>query len=78
MDSMTRRWKSSQCTQDERRPGQGLHPRGRNYRDAQAGATEIAGQSTGVGITLFDMASDGKKFTLYIPSKNIAYKARRL
>ena len=34
----------------------------------------LLGRAPVVGITLFDMASDGKKFTLYIPSKNIAYK----
>lgn len=34
----------------------------------------VLGRAPVIGITLFDMASDGKKFTLYIPSKNIAYK----
>ncbi len=34
----------------------------------------VLGRAPVIGITLFDMASDGKNFTLYIPSKNIAYK----
>ncbi len=34
----------------------------------------VLGRAPVIGITLFDMASDGKKFTLYIPSKSIAYK----
>jgi len=34
----------------------------------------VLGRAPVIGITMFDMASDGKEFTLYIPSKNIAYK----
>jgi hypothetical protein len=34
----------------------------------------VLGRAPVIGITMFDMASDGKKFTLYIPAKNIAYK----
>ena len=34
----------------------------------------VLGRAPVIGIELFDMASDGKNFTLYIPSKNIAYK----
>ena len=34
----------------------------------------VLGRAPVIGIELFDMASDGKTFTLYIPSKNIAYK----
>jgi len=34
----------------------------------------VLGRAPVVGLELFDMASDGKNFTLYIPSKNLAYK----
>jgi outer membrane lipoprotein-sorting protein len=34
----------------------------------------VLGRAPVVGLKLFDMASDGKTFTLYVPSKNIAYK----
>lgn len=34
----------------------------------------VLGRAPVVGIEMFDMASNGKNFTLYIPSKNIAYK----
>ena len=34
----------------------------------------VLGRAPVIGITMFDMASDGKEFTLYIPSKNIAYR----
>ena len=34
----------------------------------------VLGRAPVIGLEIFDMASDGKKFTLYIPSKNIAYK----
>ncbi len=34
----------------------------------------VLGRAPVIGLELFDMASDGKNFTLYIPSKNIAYK----
>jgi outer membrane lipoprotein-sorting protein len=34
----------------------------------------VLGRAPVIGLELFDMASDGKTFTLYIPSKNIAYK----
>jgi hypothetical protein len=34
----------------------------------------VLGRAPVIGIELFDMASDGKNFTFYIPSKNIAYK----
>jgi outer membrane lipoprotein-sorting protein len=34
----------------------------------------VLGRAPVVGLEMFDMASDGKNFTLYIPSKNIAYK----
>ena len=34
----------------------------------------VLGRAPVIGITMFDMASDGKEFTLYIPSKSIAYK----
>lgn len=34
----------------------------------------VLGRAPVIGLTLFDMASDGKNFTLYIPSKKLAYK----
>lgn len=34
----------------------------------------VLGRAPVIGLELFDMASDGSTFTLYIPSKNIAYK----
>ena len=34
----------------------------------------VLGRVPVVGLKMFDMASDGKTFTLYVPSKNIAYK----
>ena len=34
----------------------------------------VLGRAPVIGLELFDMASDGKNFTLYIPSKSIAYK----
>lgn len=34
----------------------------------------VLGRAPVIGLEIFDMASDGKDFTLYIPSKNIAYK----
>ena len=34
----------------------------------------VLGRAPVIGLEMFDMASDGEKFTLYIPSKNIAYK----
>jgi len=34
----------------------------------------VLGRAPVIGLEMFDMASDGKNFTLYIPSKNIAYK----
>jgi outer membrane lipoprotein-sorting protein len=34
----------------------------------------VLGRAPVVGIELFDMASNGKNFTFYIPAKNIAYK----
>lgn len=34
----------------------------------------VLGRAPVVGLKLFDMASDGKNFTLYVPSKKIAYK----
>jgi outer membrane lipoprotein-sorting protein len=34
----------------------------------------VLGRAPVIGLEIFDMASDGKNFTLYIPSKNIAYK----
>lgn len=34
----------------------------------------VLGRAPVIGLELFDMASNGKNFTLYIPSKNIAYK----
>ena len=34
----------------------------------------VLGRAPVVGLKLFDMASDGNNFTLYIPSKKIAYK----
>jgi outer membrane lipoprotein-sorting protein len=34
----------------------------------------VLGRAPVIGIELFDMASDGKTFTLYIPSKNIAVR----
>jgi outer membrane lipoprotein-sorting protein len=34
----------------------------------------VLGRAPVVGLKLFDMASDGKNFTLYVPSRKIAYK----
>jgi hypothetical protein len=34
----------------------------------------VLGRAPVVGLTMFDMASDGKNFTIYIPSKKLAYK----
>jgi outer membrane lipoprotein-sorting protein len=34
----------------------------------------VLGRAPVVGLKLFDMASDGKNFTLFIPSKKVAYK----
>jgi outer membrane lipoprotein-sorting protein len=34
----------------------------------------VLGRAPVVGLKVFDMASDGRNFTLYVPSKNIAYK----
>lgn len=34
----------------------------------------VLGRAPVIGLEIFDMATDGKSFTLYIPSKNIAYK----
>jgi outer membrane lipoprotein-sorting protein len=34
----------------------------------------VLGRVPVVGVTMFDMASDGKQFTMYIPSKKIVYK----
>jgi outer membrane lipoprotein-sorting protein len=34
----------------------------------------VLGRAPVIGLEMFDMASDGKNFTLYIPSKNRAYK----
>jgi outer membrane lipoprotein-sorting protein len=34
----------------------------------------VLGRAPVIGIELFDMASDGKNFTFYIPKNNIAYK----
>jgi hypothetical protein len=34
----------------------------------------VLGRAPVIGLEIFDMATDGKNFTLYIPSKNIAYK----
>ena len=34
----------------------------------------VLGRAPVIGIEIFDMASDGKNFTLYIPKKAIAYK----
>ncbi len=34
----------------------------------------VLGRVPVVGLKMFDMASDGKTFTLYVPSKNVAYK----
>lgn len=34
----------------------------------------VLGRAPVVGLKLFDMASDGKNFTLFIPSKKLAYK----
>jgi outer membrane lipoprotein-sorting protein len=34
----------------------------------------VLGRAPVVGLKLFDMVSDGKNFTLFVPSKNIAYK----
>jgi outer membrane lipoprotein-sorting protein len=34
----------------------------------------VLGRAPVIGLEIFDMASDGKNFTLYIPSKNVAYK----
>jgi len=34
----------------------------------------VLGRAPVIGLEMFDMASDGKSFTLYIPSKNVAYK----
>ncbi len=34
----------------------------------------VLGRAPVVGLKIFDMASDGKNFTLYVPSKKIAYK----
>jgi hypothetical protein len=34
----------------------------------------VLGRAPVVGLTLFDMASDGANFTLYVPSKKLAYK----
>jgi outer membrane lipoprotein-sorting protein len=38
------------------------------------GALRVYGRAPVIGLETFDMASDGKTFTLYIPSKNVAYK----
>jgi outer membrane lipoprotein-sorting protein len=38
------------------------------------GMLRVLGRAPVIGIEIFDMASDGKNFTLYIPSKAIAYK----
>lgn len=34
----------------------------------------VLGRAPVIGLPIFDMASDGQTFTLYIPSKNMAYK----
>jgi len=34
----------------------------------------VLGRAPVIGLEIFDMASDGKNFTLFIPSKNIAYQ----
>jgi outer membrane lipoprotein-sorting protein len=34
----------------------------------------VLGRAPVVGLTMFDMASDGKNFTMYIPSKKVVYK----
>jgi outer membrane lipoprotein-sorting protein len=34
----------------------------------------VLGRAPVVGLKMFDMASDGKNFTLYVPSRKIAYK----
>ena len=44
----------------------GLHP------DAQAGDAAGSGAGPRSGTRMFDMASDGKNFSLYIPPKNMA------
>jgi len=41
---------------------------------AKPAKLRVLGRVPMVGITMFDMASDGSNFTLYIPSKKIAYK----
>ena len=34
----------------------------------------VLGRAPMVGLTMFDMASDGQNFTMYIPSKKVVYK----
>lgn len=34
----------------------------------------VLGRAPVIGLTMFDMASDGTNFTMYIPSKKLAYK----
>ena len=38
----------------------------------------VLGRAPVIGLPIFDMASDGNTFTLYIPSKKIAYKGSTL
>jgi outer membrane lipoprotein-sorting protein len=47
---------------------------GGNILFSKPGKLRVLGRAPVVGLKLFDMASDGKTFTLYVPSKNIAYK----
>jgi hypothetical protein len=47
---------------------------GGNIVMRKPGELRVLGRAPVIGLEAFDMASDGKNFTLYIPSKNIAYK----
>jgi outer membrane lipoprotein-sorting protein len=47
---------------------------GGNILFSKPGKLRVLGRAPVVGLKIFDMASDGKNFTLYIPSKKIAYK----
>jgi outer membrane lipoprotein-sorting protein len=47
---------------------------GGNILFSKPESLRVLGRAPVVGLKMFDMVSDGKNFTLYVPSKNIAYK----
>ncbi len=63
-----------QRDEEQGRRGQGLHHHRGHHPHAQAGHAARLGQVPVIGTRVFDMVSDGKNFTLCIPSENKAVK----